>query len=426
MSYRGKTRIKALSAGLSVLGALALAGCAEDGGGAGSGGGEGLPAGATIEEYKAAFADIDPIKINTQSPSPKGSVTGRNVEEYLKAVTEWSDGKITFEVAYSNAIAPPTEVDNALVDGRLDLGQVLPIYEPAEYPATAAMIDAGFISNQSAVVGTLQSNAWPNEVAFNNEDILNEYDEHGMVPLVPVYNSGVNALFCSDERTDLDSLDGMESASGGTAQSKEIEALGGSAATVAYPELFESLQRGVVDCSVSSLTVGVLGGFIPSAPHVVIDPEAGFSLAPGSMAFSKTKWEELPLVAQQLFWDKLDVFVGVNIEDKIFPNTADAVKQAKENGGSVQTFGDDARASLQEVNASMLDDLRGTDATDGDALIDASTAAADKWLAKVQELGYTDEVGYNEFDTWFAPGKIDLTEYTKTVIDEIFAEHRPS
>jgi TRAP-type C4-dicarboxylate transport system substrate-binding protein len=426
MSYRGKTRIKALSAGLSVLGALALAGCAEDGGGAVSGGGEGLPAGATIEDYKAAFADIDPIKINTQSPSPKGSVTGRNVEEYLKAVTEWSDGKITFEVAYSNAIAPPTEVDNALVDGRLDLGQVLPIYEPAEYPATAAMIDAGFISNQSAVVGTLQSNAWPNEVAFGNEDILNEYDEHGMVPLVPVYNSGVNALFCSEKRTDLDSLDGMESASGGTAQSKEIEALGGSAASVAYPELFESLQRGVVDCSVSSLTVGVLGGFIPAAPHVVIDPEAGFSLAPGSMAFSKTKWEELPLVAQQLFWDKLDVFVGVNIEDKIFPNTADAVKQAKENGGSVQTFGDDARASLQEVNASMLDDLRGTDATDGDALIDASTAAADKWLAKVQELGYTDEVGYNEFDTWFAPGKIDLTEYTKTVIDEIFAEHRPS
>jgi hypothetical protein len=247
-----------------------------------------------------------------------------------------------------------------------------------------------------------------------------------MQPLVPVYNSGVNALLCSEERTDMDSLDGMESASGGTAQSKEIEALGGSAATVAYPELFESLQRGVVDCSVSSLTVGVLGGFIPAAPHVVIDTDAGFSLAPGAMAFSKTKWEELPLVAQQLFWDKLDVFIGVNIADKIFPNTADAVKQAKENGGSVQPFADDASTALQDVNASMLEDLRGTDATDGDALVDASTTAADKWQTKVKDLGYTDEVGYNEFDTWFTPGKVDLTEYTKAVIDEIFAEHRPS
>src|SRR5690606_40768912 len=49
------------------------------------------------------------------------------------------------------------------------------------------------------------------------------------------------------ERRSLDDLKGMQAAAGGQAQSKEIEALGGSAASVAYPELYESLQRGVVE-----------------------------------------------------------------------------------------------------------------------------------------------------------------------------------
>lgn len=422
-------RNRAMRASVTALGlvsALALAGCAEDSAG-NSAGGEGIEPGATMEEYKEAFADVSPIKLNTQSPSPKGSVTGRNVENYLEAITEWSDGKITFEVAYANAIAPPTEVDDALVDGRLDIGQVLPIYEPSEYPATAAMIDAGFISNQSAIVGTLQSNAWPNEVAFDNEDVMAEYEDHGMVPLVPVYNSGVNALLCSDERTDLDQLKGMESASGGTAQSAQIEALGGSAATVAYTELFESLQRGVVDCTVSSLTVGVLGGFIPAAPNVVIDPDAGFSLAPGSMAVSKIAWEGLPLVAQQLLWDRLDVFIGTNISAKIWPNTVDAVKQAKANDGTVTEFDSDAEGTMQETNQELLDQIRGTDATDGNALVDASEAAADKWLGLIQDdLGYTDEVGYADFDTWFTDGKVDIAPFTAKLIQEVFASHRPS
>ncbi|RLV51332.1 C4-dicarboxylate ABC transporter substrate-binding protein, partial [Aeromicrobium phragmitis] len=98
----------------------------------------------------------------------------------------------------------------------LDLGQVLPIYEPSEYPATAALIEGGFISDQSPVVGALQSNAWPNDVAFNTPEIMEEWDAHGLVPLVPVYNSGSNGLFCSQERNDLSSISGTAVGSGGT------------------------------------------------------------------------------------------------------------------------------------------------------------------------------------------------------------------
>ena len=329
-------------------------------------------------------------------------------------------------MAYSNGIAPPTEVDDALRDGRLDLGQVLPLYEPTEYPANAALIEAGFISNQSAVVGTLQSNSWPNEVAFDTPEIEQEFTDHGMKMLVPIYNSGVNALFCGEEKNTLSTINGSQVAVGGVAQGTQIESLGGTSASVPYTELFESLERGVVDCSVSSLTVGVLGGFIPAAPNVVVDPEAGFALAPGAMAMSQTTWDSLPLVAQQLFWDKIDLFMASNVTDKIWPNTADAVSQAHEAGGSVQTFDDEARETLQGANEGLLDALRGTEALDGDALVDGAQESAEKWQGIVEELGYEDEVDYDGFDEWYNPDELDAEEWAQRLMEDVFNEHRPS
>jgi TRAP-type C4-dicarboxylate transport system substrate-binding protein len=412
---------------LAVVGTLAFAGCAEDSSSGAASGGDGVEAGASKEDYQAAFEDVDPIELHTQTPAPKGSPTGKNIEEYVAAVEDWSDGKITFDVAYSNAVAEPTENDDALRDGRLDIASTLPIYEPTEYPANAALIEGGFISDQSAFAGALSSNAWPNEVAFANDDIMKEWDDHGIVPLVPVYNSGANAFFCADVRRSLDDIKGASVGTGGTAQTAQVEALGGSPASIPYTELFESLERGVVDCTVSSPTVAVLGGFASAAPNVTVDPQAGFALAPGTWAVSKTIWDGLPLVAQQLLWDRSDVFIGDNITEKIFPNNAEMAKTVKAAGGSVEEFDEDARTTLQEANATLLDNLRGTDAvSDGDALVDAMEAANEKWMAKVAELGYDEDVSYNDFDTWYDPGAVDLAEYTAAVMDEIYGQHRPS
>ncbi|WP_436698046.1 TRAP transporter substrate-binding protein DctP [Nocardioides sp. BYT-33-1] len=422
---RKSQRVSVLAA-LAVVGATALTGCAESGGSTSSGG-DGVDAGATLEEYQKAFEDVDPIELRTQSPAPKGSVTGANVEAYLNAITEWSDGKVTFDVAYSNGVAEPGETDKALVDGRLDIAQVLPIYNPSEYPANNMLIEAGFISNHSPVAGVLQSNAWPNEVAFNTPEIMAEYDDHGMVPLVPIYNSGSNALFCSDKRTGLKDIKGITAASGGTAQSHQIEALGGEATSVPYPELFESLQRGVVDCTISSPTVGVLGGFIEEAPQVVLDEEAGFALAPGGMAFSKTTWDTLPLVVQQLFWDRLDIFIETNLTGKIWPNTVDAVTKAKASGGGFFSFDDDARSALQGANEELLAGLGEKDAIeDAPAFVEDMQTAADSWLAAVGEVGIDDEVGFNDFDTWYDEGKIDVSAFIDKLMADVFEPHRPS
>jgi hypothetical protein len=157
---RGSRATTGLAA-MVMAGAVALAGCAESQGSSSSGGGDGVAAGATKEQYQAAFQGVSPIKLRTQTPAPKGAATGLPLEKYYQAVTDWSGGKITWDIAYSNAVAPPAEIDNALVDGRLDFASVLPIYEPSEYPANAALIEGGVVSDQSAVNGVLSSMLGP-------------------------------------------------------------------------------------------------------------------------------------------------------------------------------------------------------------------------------------------------------------------------
>lgn len=428
VTMRARQRATTSYAAIGAVGALVLAGCAESGAAGGGGEGPSVDYGASIEEYQAAFEDVEPIELTTQSPAPQGSISGRNIEEYFDAVTEWSGGTITFDVAYSNAVVEPEDADDALLDGRLDLAQILPIYEPAEYPANNALIEASFLSDHSVVTGTMQSNAWPLEVAFDTPEIMQEFEDNGMHVLMPSYNSGSNALMCGDERSELSDFSGMQAAAGGQGQSAHVESLGGTPVSVAYPELYESLQRGVIDCSVSSLTVGVLGGFIEAAPEVVLDPEAGFSQAPGAMAFSQASWDTLPLAAQQLLWDRMDVFFESNIEDKIWPNIVDASEQVSEAGGSIETFDEDARASIDAASEELLDEMRSESAMDdGDAFVNSLDEATERWSRIIEDdLEYTNEADYNDFADWYSEDAVDLEPFTDRVFEEILLEHRPS
>ncbi|MGX6509206.1 C4-dicarboxylate ABC transporter substrate-binding protein [Rhodococcus sp. SJ-2] len=414
---------------LVTAGALLLAGCAEtsSGGGDANGGGEGVAFGATMEEYQAAFADVDPIVLYTQSPSTQGSTGGAFIDAYTSAVEEWSDGKITFDIAYSDAIAKSTEIDNAIVDGRLDIGQVLAVYEPQEFPATSALLDASVLSDQSVVTGVLQSNAWPADVALNTPEIVAEFEDKGMKLMLPAYNAGMNALFCSDKRVALPDFQGSSISVGSTAGNQQVSALGATPTSVAYTEAYEALQRGVIDCSMLSPAAAQIGGILEVAPQTVIDPEAGLAVPSGNMAMNLDVWESLPLVAQQLMWDRLDAFMTGSIEGKIWPVTVDSVKDIQQYGGSIEPFADDARTAVQDANNKIVDAIAGNSGlSDGAGFVTSVRESADKWSQTITELGYTNETDYNGFATWYTPGKIDIAPYIERVYEEIYLPHRPS
>lgn len=413
---------------LLLAGVLVLSACAEPGTTTqtGTGTGAGVEYGASKEDYQAALADIDPITINAQSPSPKGSLTGAKFEGYMQAVEDWSGGKITFEIAYSNAVAPPTEVDDALADGRLDLGSVLPAYEPQEYPAGAALSSATFAGDQGAYLGLLESNTWWLDVGYQTPQMFDELAANGVTLLFPAFNSGLITMMCAEPRTKAADFNGLQVIVGTQAQGRSIEALGASPVSMAYPEIFESLERGVADCTMNSLLVGELGGFIEVVPHVVVDSGAGFGSGAGAWAYSTEAWESYPLVVQQLLFDRLDAFMISNYES-VWETIESAMTKIESAGGEVTEYADDARAAIAGTNDTMLDELRANTAVgDGKAWVDTIESAIDKWHTKIPELGFGEEVAYNDFPDWYEPGKVDLQPLVDATFEEILLPHRPS
>src|SRR5688572_25939401 len=247
-------------AAVAVVAVLVATGCAEQSTGDGAAASEGgVDVGASKAEYVEAFEGIDPISLNAQAPSPEGSPTGKQIEAYVAALEEWSGGKIEVELAFSSAVAPPIEVDNAFVDGRLDMGVTIPLYEPSEYPATNVLVaGAGLLANQGATVGVLESGTWPNQLAFENEAIMGELEDHGIVPLAPFFPLGPSAMMCSAEGRDLAAFDGRQIGVVSASQGTQAQSLGATPSSVVSTEVFEGLQRGVIDCAVLTSTGTVL------------------------------------------------------------------------------------------------------------------------------------------------------------------------
>lgn len=414
-------------AGLSVLalsGSLFLAGCADDAAGDQSGG-AGVAADATKSDYQAAFADVEKITLHTQSPAPKGSPVGKNFEDYYAAIEDWSDGKIEFEVAWANATAAPTEVDDALLDGRLDVGSVMAGYEPDLYPRYAAISDTSYMGNGSPMEMVMASHGYITELVGQDDQVAEEFEKRGLKVLAPAFTGGINGIYCREPKRDLSALEGAQVRISGSAHAAEAKALGMSPVSLDFTEVYEALQRGVLDCAFSGATVVQLSDLLSVAPHAILDSKTSFGQVPSALAISQTAWDTLPLVAQQLLYDRADVFVQSNMEGLLgmFEQVLEALPTKK---GTIAGLDEEAQAALDQGNADFLAAVANNKAiADGDALVEAIETKSQAWRAKVAELGYDTSVDYADLAAFLAAEPVDLTAFMDA-LREVTAAGRPS
>lgn len=382
----------------------------------------GVAFGASQEEWQEAFADVEPVEIRTQSSGAKGAASTIDWENFLASITEYSDGKITFDVGYANAYAPATEAIDALSDGRLDLAQVIPQYFPADLPVSAALVNSAIISNASPIYGTISSNVWPLAAGFGSDQVT-EFEDLGMKLLIPYYNTGAGALICAEDYSSANDLKGAVVAASGAYQSKQVGALGASPTSMPFTEFYESLQRGAVSCAQTTGNAAMVAGLPEVAPHVVIDPEASFIPGAAAVAFGDDAWQDLDILVQQLIWERTADFVSGNITNVIggYQRLND---QVTERGGSIHPFAADARAKLEDIRPTLLEDVA---TATSDTFVEDAKAAAEKWQKVVSDAGLDADVAYGELQEWLDDGNAEkIADFiAETVYTEIYEPLRP-
>ncbi|MBK1787321.1 TRAP transporter substrate-binding protein DctP [Prauserella cavernicola] len=416
-----------LTAALCVV-VLGLTGCATRGQGAEarSAGGPGVPFGTSKQDYRAALADMEPVTLTLQSSATQGAAVGRRFEAYAAALEDWSGGRISVDIAFSNAIASSADVDDALADGRLDLGSITPSSEPSRYPAHAALWDMAFVGRQTPVDGFLQFHGAYLEASSRVPETTEEFAARGITVLAPAFSSGATGMLCTTPRNDLASFAGAAVATIARTQNTQVEALGGAPTSLTYGELFEGLERGVVQCATASLTVAGLQGYIPAAPYLVIDDETGFQVSGAVFGVSTAMWSSLPLAAQQLMFDRLDVFYEASLESGL-ESFKSALQQVESSGGDVVDLSADAEAALTEANDRIREQTRHNDkVSDPDGMVDALAGAVERWGRITEEMGYRDgKPGYADFAAEYEPGSIDVSPFVDRLFSEVLREDRP-
>ncbi|GAA1054292.1 hypothetical protein [Dietzia natronolimnaea] len=422
-------KIAGSMATLAIL-ALGLTACGGVGDQADNAGGPSLEPGATKEEYIAAFEDVEPIELNFQYAglNAQGFSARRDIE-WAETVEEWSGGKITINTHPTGAIASPTEVPDALVDGRLDLANYFGTYQPQEMSALVDMTKSLVQLPSSPLIAELASQAVLADVGFATPEVIANYEDRGMHVLHPAVPSGNTIAICRDDKDSPAEWQGSQIRGNAQAHETQVQALGGTLTSIELAEGYEALERGVMDCSLNSTATAINVGWLEVAPYIKLPQEASFAPGPGSMV-AGSSWETLPLVAQQLMFDVMPVYISGEHYNAV-TSVLMASETATENGGSMEYLDEESERALAQANEKILQQVEESSNVDGAAMNQNVADAIEKWTAIAEELGYSETGDVPNFTEWYE-GSDDfgnreyLQPFADRLYEEVFLPQRPS
>lgn len=420
--------IRTVGTALSAVAALAVSGCA--GGAAASNGaspGDGFEYGASQNEVHATLEDLEPVTLTYQpSAASPNSAVGIGTLAFKDAVEERSGGKITIDVVWGQAIAGYPEVDDALIDGRLDLATSVRIYDPSRFPAFNAHTTALSGLPTSPVIGETINNSVTTETAWNNQALLDEFSSDGIVPLNPMIATGASYTICADEASDADDWDGKQIRVNSSSHLAIAQSIDASPVSMEYAEIFEALQRGTVDCAFGQLQTTSEAGLFEIAPHVYsTSDEAAFPGRAGATDLAGPSFTNLPIAYQQIIFDAMSVEKAAGDLEGLMETNLDGVEQIQAAGGEIRELGSQSNAQITVTNEELLDETLESGLIPED-FVEQKSESASQWEQKLEELEFREAGGIEDFDQWYDSSDFDFIGWATMFYEDVAMEHRPS
>ncbi len=279
------------------------------------------------------WSDVEPVELTVSSIFPAASTASILLDEWMTAVTEATEGAVTFDYYGDGTLHPSPEALSALTSGLTDITFVSNGTFPDQLP----------ISNWDdlAVQHTLNTFGYPNMnvaglaqqvIHYSGDNVaLPEMEAAGFIPLLPML-SGPAALTCSQPFESAKDLKGRQVRVPNAVAQGENEALGMTGVFTPPNEQYEALQRGVIDCAVNAPTTVLSGGLLEVSPYVAFTNNAPSSGA--NWVISTSTWDSLaPEVQEILFESRYEPFT--NFATNTLDQYSEIVTAAEEAGGQV-------------------------------------------------------------------------------------------
>lgn len=424
---RNSSLARGLVSGGSACAALALlAGCAGSAGSTGSGneaGGEGFAWGAPQDEVDAAVADLEPVTLTLQAGGPtEDSISGRRTMDFIDEVEERSGGKITIEPTWGMAISGYPEAVDATSDGRVDISYDLVSYQPQRFPEASAIGVALGTVPYSPMVGEMVANSVAAEMGWNDQALLDRYEEEGVTPLTPILGNGVYSLNCNSEINTAQELTGKQVRAGSAGQNEALTDFGAVPVSMEFTEAYEALQRNTIDCDLSPMSAKEISGVYQAASHLAYSTEANWPRFSGTYVIGPT-YDQMPLAYQQILFDAAATMTAGSAQSYVDSN-AQHVEDIASVDGTIEEFDDE----FQEQMAQILDGQITAEIEAGnlpEGTIEQVDELTEKWTQRVADLGFEDGGDMEELPEWYSADD-DWSAWAKDLWENSGAlDHRP-
>ncbi|WP_185995915.1 TRAP transporter substrate-binding protein DctP [Nocardioides campestrisoli] len=299
-------------------------------------------------------------------------------DAWMKEVTERTDGAVTFETFYNGSLCGAPDSISCAEDRTADVVMAVPAYNPDMTLAN--------IGSNAFVTSDLQANGDAlNKLYQENDDFRAEYEDRGLTMLW-TFNNSMPVMASVDEVGSLEDIDGMSVRASG-AMSTGIAALGANPVAVDPAEIYESLERGVVEGAAFPLESIVDYRLTEVAPHVYDLGEFMGSYAMNAYTMNLDAFESLSDDHQDAIREVSEEIAGRYVADYLIPTMEENCRSLADAGTTVDRLGPEALGEKWADEAGdeqrQAWEMAASEYTDATAMFDA-------YLANIEEASSGD------------------------------------
>lgn len=318
---------------------------------------------------------------------PQSANFGIAMTEWEEEITEFTEGKITFENYWSASLLGATDSLKDVGDGIADIGLVIPSYHPQELPVTSWLFGMGNALTGSTVHDVAAGGATAHEKILTLDAATEEYASHNVKVLngtsTPAYN-----MLCTAPVSSLDEAKGKRTRVSGPVWSETAEALGMSPVTIAWDEIYEALQRKMIDCVTTNPNQLADGLILKDvAPEYV--PVTTAQVQSSTFVINLDTWESFPPELQG-FITEANARAAYKIWQgylEIEARAGDLIASGKVHTNDVSELEPVAAAQRDEAIASMADNAPAA-IKDPQGVVDQYLERMKYWQQVLVDEGY--------------------------------------
>lgn len=322
------------------------------------------------EEAQSETAKSDAPKKSYQwklaSYQPPGAAEAVATKRWAEEVAAATDGRVKIQFFFQEGLVPGAEILQAVGDGRADLGYIADAYYPGELPLTS-VAGVPFVAGNPEAQGKAFIDLYK-----NNETYRDEWAKQNTHVLIwaPVPS---NAMAVKTPVTSLDDLKGQKIRVIGYS-SQVFKGYGITPVAISQSEVYEALQRGVINGTTSSFDILIDRSYQEIAPHFV-DPKTG-SYAVTMNIINKKLWDGLPDDLKEAIESVNEKYLAMYMEE-LQKHEDEACEKLKSSGGDIVRLADDEVESWAAATKQDAIDAWADSVNKSNSNVDAEAFLAD-------------------------------------------------